>query len=260
MKTEFVSLVSHELRTPLTSIKGYVDLLLEEEIGPLEPAVREPLETVRASTDRLIDLVNNLLDVARIDDGTLEVSRAPTDLRRVIRVAVQAIRPRVEAKGQTLTTDVPNDLPLALVDGDRTTEVLLRLLANAHNYTPPGGSITVTARADGDVLRVEIVDTGVGIAAENQERLFTRFYRVPNRATQEVAGTGLGLAISRSLVQAMGGEIDVRSEAGQGSAFVMTLPVAVEGSEPSIDTTGAASDGHGDVQLLAGSRARHDFD
>ncbi len=226
MKSEFVSLVSHELRTPLTSIKGYVDLLLDGEVGELAEDQVEFLGIVKASADRLVSLVNDLLDISRIESGKIELKRAPEDLTALIRQAASTLRPQIEGKRQDLVLDLPADLPPVLGDADRITQILVNLLSNAHKYTPAGGHIAVRAHAGMQQIQVQVSDTGIGLSPEEQAQLFTRFFRAHNRATQEAGGTGLGLAITRSLVEMHGGQITVESAPGQGSTFSFTLPIA----------------------------------
>jgi PAS domain S-box-containing protein len=244
MKSEFVSLVSHELRTPLTSIKGYVDLLLDGDAGELTEEQQEYLGIIKNNADRLIALINDLLDVSRIESGKIELQRGPLDLARLIHGVADSFRPSIEAKGQHLTLDLEGGhessqegrdstlLPTVLVDADRVTQILTNLLSNAYKYTPAGGSISVRAYTEGDHVRVDVQDTGIGLSTEEQSQIFTRFFRARNRTTQEVGGTGLGLPITRSLVEMHGGKITVSSSPGQGSTFSFTLPVARAQAEP----------------------------
>lgn len=207
MKSEFVALVSHELRTPLTSIKGYVDLLLDGEVGPLEDEQLEFLHVVKNNADRLVSLINDLLDVSRIESGKIELRPEPLHLDRVVRSVVATLHPQMEAKQQQLSLGLPASLPRVLGEADRVTQVLMNLLSNAHKYTPKGGSITVTMRADGTMVHVDVRDTGIGLTTHEQQQLFTKFFRAKNRTTDEVGGTGLGLVITRSIVEMHGGTI-----------------------------------------------------
>jgi PAS domain S-box-containing protein len=231
MQSEFVALVSHELRTPLTSIKGYVDLLLAGDVGELEAEQREFLAVVRHNADRLAALIGDLLDVARIEAGQLALRPTALDIARVIREVAASFRPQVARKRQRLVVRAPGGLPAVWGDSERVTQILTNLVSNAHKYTPEGGQITVVAAAAGDGIRLEVRDTGVGLSPEEQARLFTRFYRAQNRATQEAGGTGLGLAITRALVEAHGGRIAVESSPGRGATFRLTLPTAPAGGE-----------------------------
>jgi two-component system, sensor histidine kinase and response regulator len=249
VKDEFISLVSHELRTPLTSIKGYVDLLLEGEVGELETEQREFLTIVKNNADREVALVNDLLDISRIEAGKVDLLRSAIDLGALIRGAANGLRPQIEAKRQQLSVEVPTSLLPVDADANRVSQILTNLISNAHKYTPSGGSILVSAsQIDGEV-QVDVRDTGVGLTQEEQQHLFQKFYRAKNRATQEVSGTGLGLAITRQLVQLHGGETWVKSVPGEGSTFSFTLPVAVADQLPK---TASTADGrvHAGVKVL----------
>ncbi|MEJ7762224.1 MAG: PAS domain S-box protein [Thermomicrobiales bacterium] len=226
MKTEFVSLVSHELRTPLTSIKGYVDLLMEGEVGPLKDEQREFLSIVVSNAERLVALINDLLDISRIEAGRVELQRVPVDFSRVVSGVLTSLRPQIEAKVQQIKVSVPPNLPPVNGDMDRLIQILTNLVVNAHKYTPAGGTITIGARAKPGMLEVSVADDGIGMTDEEQAQLFTKFFRARNRTTREVGGTGLGLTITRSLVELHGGEIRVTSSPEQGTTFTVSLPVS----------------------------------
>jgi PAS domain S-box-containing protein len=231
MKTEFVALVSHELRTPLTSIKGFADLLLDEpdELGREQ---REFVDIIKANADRLVALINDLLDISRIESGKIELRLTAVDLGRVLQSVARSLQPQLEQKEQRLTVEVAFDVAAVWADADRLTQIFTNLLSNAHKYTPRGGSIALRARHQADQVLIEVTDTGIGMSPEEQAQLYTRFFRAPNRTTQEVAGTGLGLTITRSLVQMHRGKLSVRSAPGEGSTFTVTLPVASSLAEP----------------------------
>lgn len=232
MKTEFVSLVSHELRTPLTSIKGYVDLLLDGDVGEVTEEQAEFLQTVKSNADRLVGLINDLLDVSRIESGKVELHRAPVDLVRLVRSASEALSPQISEKRQELSLDLDVDVLPVLADADRVIQIVTNLVSNAHKYTPAAGRITVRLRSEPGAVRIEIQDDGIGLAPEEQAQLFTKFFRANNRTTQEVGGTGLGLTITRSLVEMHGGEISVTSAPGEGSTFAFTLPTTTGARPP----------------------------
>jgi len=229
-KSAFVTLVSHELKTPLTSMMGYTALLLEGQGGPLAQRQREWLGVIRDNADRLVTLIDDLLDMARIEAGKIELQRTPLDLVPLIQEVARVLRPQLEGKGQWLTLDLAKALPAVVGDADRVRQILTNLLSNALKYTPPGGRITITARRDAGCVRVAVQDTGIGLAPEDQAQLFTPFFRAQNDATQGVGGTGLGLAITQALVELHGGAITVTSVPGQGSTFSFTLP-APQGPE-----------------------------
>lgn len=225
LKDEFVSHVSHELRTPLTSIKGYSDLLLSGEVGNLSDEQREFLEIIKQNADREVALVNDLLDLSRIEAGKVELTRAPLDLCALLEGTSVSFRPQLAAKQQALTTDLPPVLPSILGDINRLAQVFTNLLSNAHKYTPHGGRITIAATVADDRVRVTVTDSGIGMSVAEQEQLFTSFFRAKNRTTSEVGGTGLGLAITKSLVELHGGAISVTSAPDTGSCFTVDLPV-----------------------------------
>ncbi len=227
-KNEFISLVSHELRTPLTSIKGYVDLLLDGEVGDLEPEQHEFLEIVGSNAERLVGLINDLLDISRIEAGRIELNLAPVALGPLLDRILTSFRPQLDDKRQQVSLTVAPDLPPVLADEDRLTQVFANLLSNAHKYTPAGGRIDVSVRADERAVTVDIVDSGIGMSDDELASLFTRFFRARNRTTQEVGGTGLGLSITRSLVELHHGTITVTSEPGKGSTFSVTIHRAVD--------------------------------
>jgi signal transduction histidine kinase len=222
LKTEFVSIVSHELRTPLTSIQGYADLLLEDE--RIVGEERESLTIVRKNADRLLGLINDLLDLSRIEAGRVDLHRTSLDLTRLISEVARSLRPLIEAKQQQLRLDLGDALPVVWADQDRVTQILTNLISNAHKYTLVEGSITVAARRDDGFVRVDVSDTGVGLSPEDQAQLFTKFFRAHDRSPQAGGGTGLGLVITRLLVELHGGRITVSSAPGQGSTFSFSLP------------------------------------
>jgi signal transduction histidine kinase/putative methionine-R-sulfoxide reductase with GAF domain len=238
-KTDFVTLVSHELRTPLTSMTGFIALLLEGQGGPLRKRQREWLEMIGDNAARLVTLIDDLLDMARIEVGKIELKRTPLDLAPLIREVASALRPQLARKGQWLTFDLAHALPAILGDADRIRQILTNLLSNAMKYTAPGGRITITACGDTNHVQIAVRDTGIGLSSEDQEQLFTPFFRAQHDAIQEIGGTGLGLAITRVLVELHGGAITVTSAPGQGSTFSFTLPAL---QEPAGTAAGTAPD------------------
>ncbi|HWH93504.1 MAG TPA: ATP-binding protein [Baekduia sp.] len=223
LKSEFVATASHELRSPLTSIKGFVELLRAGE--GLDERRREFLDIVLVSTNRLVDLVNDLLDVARLEAGGVEVHRRPVEVSEVLEEVITLLRGRMEAKHQHVNVDVAADTPRVLADATRLRQMLTNLVTNAHLYTDEGG--TVTLRAGGLAaggVRIEISDTGRGMSAAELEHVFERFSR--GSGSTGTPGTGLGLSIVKSLVDLHGGTIDVASTPGDGTTFALTLPAA----------------------------------
>lgn len=222
-KTEFVSTVSHELRTPLTSIKGYTDLLLAEAMGSLTEGQKQFMGIIRNNADRLTALINDLLDISRIESGRIKLDLQPLQIQDVVQDVVESLGTHVEAKRLTLRVEVPEHLPLVQGDRDRLTQVLTNLVSNAQRYTPEGEVAIVVSHMPG-ILRVDVSDTGIGIAPEDQGKIWDRFFRANHPVVEEAGGTGLGLSIVRMFVEMHGGRIWVDSELGKGSTFTFILP------------------------------------
>ena len=184
------------------------------------------LAIVRGNTDRLITLINDLLDVSRIEAGKVDLQMDRLDVAELVRTVATALRLQIEAKKQTLVLELDRGPIDVCADRDRLVQVLSNLVSNAHKYTPTGGRIVVTASIDIGRARVDVRDSGIGMTSEEQAKLFTKFFRATNRATNEVGGTGLGLVITRSLVEMHGGEMRVASAPGVGSTFSFLLPAA----------------------------------
>ncbi|MBL8058060.1 MAG: PAS domain-containing protein, partial [Anaerolineales bacterium] len=236
LKSEFVTMVSHELRTPITPIKGYADMLLMGAAGQLAPLQSKFIEVIKNNADRLNLLVNDLLDISRIEAGRVEVRLQTINLNEIISSVLDTLRVRSDESGKamTLTAEVAADLPAVRGDYNRVTQVIGNLAENAFNYTPPGGTVTLQARpeAAGREVVVEISDTGVGIPAEAQPRLFDRFFRGEDALVMATSGTGLGLSIAKELMEMQGGRIWLeRSAPGQGSTFAIALPTALVEAE-----------------------------
>ncbi|MDA8064358.1 MAG: ATP-binding protein [Thermaerobacter sp.] len=224
MRRDFVANVSHELQTPLTSLQGFAETLLDER--GIKPADRRRfLEIIRAEAGRLARLIDDLLDLSRIESGSLELKRRRVDLARVVRQAADSRGRAVAEAGLTMELDLAPDL-FAFADPDRVVQVLTNLLTNAVKYTPSGGSVRITTAGGAREVRVQVADTGVGIPEADLPRIFERFYRVDKGRSRVSGGTGLGLAIAKHLVEVQGGRIEVQSEVGRGSTFSFTLPRA----------------------------------
>jgi len=223
MKDEFVLTASHELRSPLTSVQGFAELLMLER-ERLSPKQVETVEIILDNTRHLVRLLNDLLDLARSDAGRLTIRPAPTDPAALVKDAVRTIRGQTEASDQQLVAEIEPGLPELLVDPDRIRQVLVNLLANAHEYCPEGASIRVEVKRVGADVEIRVKDDGPGIPPEQLEHIFERFTRGDAGLTQRVGGTGLGLAISKSLVELHGGTIGAESAPGEGSDFHLRLP------------------------------------
>jgi signal transduction histidine kinase/HAMP domain-containing protein len=221
-KSDLVATVSHELKTPLTSVRLALHLLLEETVGPLTPKQVELLLDARDNAERLLARVNNLLDLTRFERGREQLNIQPEAPADLLRTAADAIRPRAQDKGITLTVQAPADLPPVAVDPLRLGHALGNLLDNALTYTDRGGRIELSAAAvDGDIT-LTVADTGVGIPPEHLPHVFERFYRIPGHSRH--GGTGLGLALVREIVTAHGGSVTCESQPGAGAVFHVTLP------------------------------------
>lgn len=225
-KSDFVSTVSHELRTPMTAVKGYVDLLLMGTTGPLNEMQTHFLNVVKANSDRLASLVNDLLDISRIETGKIVLDLQPVDMKDLVEQVVLTMTPKAEEKGLHIDYVLPPVLPRAYGDPARLTQILTNLVGNAYKYTPPGGEVSIHAYVVNGMFHVAVADTGIGVSSEDQRKIFERFYRVDDPLVQDVAGTGLGLAITLSLIHELGGNILVESELGEGSIFTFTIPLA----------------------------------
>ena len=227
MKIDFVSMAAHELRTPLTAIRGYA-ALIQEAIGiKVNRDVNEYTHRLVISTENLSNLIDNLLQVSRIERGTFKIEAIPIDLVDLIEGVIENFKEQAVSKNQNLIFEKPSaDLSKVLADKFRIIQVLQNLIGNALNYTPPGGEITVHIDKREDFLSVSITDTGIGIPAEALPKLFTKFFRVSGSLEQGSKGTGLGLFIAKSIISMHKGTIDVKSELGSGSTFTFSLPIA----------------------------------
>ena len=223
---DFVATVSHELRTPLTSIAGYVEMLLDGDAGPLADTQTAMLRVVESGTRRLLSLVEDLLTVSRMRAGTFALHRRPLDVRALLDGALEAQRPAVAARRHRLDVDLAVGGAVLLGDADRLGQVIANLLDNAVKFTPDGGRVGLRAALDGDELRIDVADTGIGVPPADQARLFERFFRSSNAAEQSVQGSGLGLSIVKRIVELHGGTVGVESTEGAGSCFTVTLPLA----------------------------------
>lgn len=229
MKSEFVSNVSHELRSPLTGIKAYVEALLNQ-VGPDEHETqREFLTVVDRETDRLTALINDLLDISRIESGRFDLKLKPVPLSDIIQPVLKELEPRTVK--HRMVVDIPSDLPTLPADRDKMIQVFLNLLDNAVKFSPEGGEISIKARPVGKMVKCDISDQGLGIAKKDIPHVFEKFYRVDNSDTYEIPGTGLGLPIVKHIVESHNGKISVRSKPGKGSVFTVHVPFENGGAE-----------------------------
>ncbi len=227
-KTEFISAVSHELRTPLTSIKGYASILMTGKIGEVPAAVKERLAKINSHSDNLVELINNLLDIARIESGKVEMKFALHGVRPVVDNVVDLLSPQITGKNIQLNINIPPAVKEFYVDVSQAERIFINLINNAIKFTPKKGTITVSAssRQGGDIITFAVSDTGIGIAEDDLKKLFDEFYRVENEINQSVKGTGLGLTLAKNIVEAHRGKIWVNSQPGVGTTFTFTLPAS----------------------------------
>jgi signal transduction histidine kinase len=227
LKSDFVASVSHELRTPLTAIKGAIDLLLRELAGPLNEKQTHYLARVRSNTHRLAGLINDVLDLSKIEEGKIELRAGPVSLGGLVHEVVETLKPIAAENEMILQGAISESSLLVWADRDKVTQVLTNLIGNAVKFTPAGGRVVVSARPDGgEWIRVSVIDDGPGISPEEKDRIFDKFYQVAQVGEAKPKGTGLGLAISKALIELHGGKIWVESQLSRGSIFNFTLPVA----------------------------------
>jgi signal transduction histidine kinase len=234
-KTQFLNLASHELRSPLGVINGYLSMLEQGSLGPLQEPGLRAVEVLKAKTAELNVLVAQMLDAARLEDGRLALKRDRVDLRDIAAEAMQAVRP-LAGPDHVLTLETPPVPVTVMGDADRIKTIVSNLLENAIKYSPKGGRIQCRVSIEDRVAAtLRVVDGGVGIAREDLPRLFNRFERIEHRETSHVGGTGLGLYLSRELARQHGGDIHVESRPHSGSTFTLTLPfvpAATDVAEP----------------------------
>jgi len=224
MKSDFVSAVSHELRTPMTSIKGYASILMAGKLGEIPEAVKDRLDKINKHSDNLVKLINDLLDISRIESGRVEMKFEFESLQQIIEAAADLLAPQLKDKKISLEIDVPKDLKPVFVDSSQIERVFVNLTNNAIKFTPSGGKITIGATDIGEFIQLDVSDTGIGIAEKDLERIFEEFYRVDNPVNQNVQGTGLGLSLVKRIIEAHRGNIWVKSKLNSGTTFSFTLP------------------------------------
>jgi signal transduction histidine kinase/putative methionine-R-sulfoxide reductase with GAF domain len=241
LKTEFIGTVSHELRTPMTSIKGFTQLLTMGNLGPVNETQKEFLNIIQSNAERMIAIINDLLDITKIETGSVELEIRPIHVAETLSKVLLDLQAKVHERQQTLTLSLPAGLPLVRADAHRFNQILFNLVSNAVKYTPRGGSITIEAREvsaeavpederdglrPGRYIQIDVRDTGVGIAPDDVPRIWERFYRTENPLKVEAGGTGLGLSLVKPLVRLLGGRIWVESQINVGSTFSFVLPAA----------------------------------
>ncbi len=256
LKDEFLASMSHELRTPLNAILGLSEGLQEQIFGELSERQQQAIATIYSSSQHLLSLINDILDLAKVESGKMQLERSLVDIHYLCDSSLIFIRQQAIRKQIQLHLSIPDDLPAIAIDERRIRQVLINLLNNAVKFTPDGGRVELSVTAIGAadrkaVLCFTVSDTGIGIAAEQQDQLFKPFVQLDSRLNREYAGTGLGLALVRQLTELHGGTVSLVSELGQGSQFTVRLPYVTQ-----VQTTAIAPD----AQLNASSRMTHSID
>ncbi|MBN2119483.1 MAG: hypothetical protein JW734_00325 [Candidatus Omnitrophica bacterium] len=223
LKSQFVSAVSHELRTPLTSIKGYASLLVQEKFGKLPSDIKVRLERINQQSDSLVSMINDLLDIARIESGRMKIDIQKVDIVELAKRVGDLLFPQMQEKNIHLKLECPESLA---IDADKKLieRVLINLLNNAVKFTPQDKAITIAVGEEKDYVKVSVKDEGIGISQEDLGNVFREFYKVDNPVNKELKGTGLGLSLAKNIVKAHKGDIWAESALGEGANFIFTLP------------------------------------
>lgn len=226
-KSDFISAVSHELRTPLTSIKGYASIIASGKLGQLPEAAKQRIIKINTHSDSLTALINNLLDISRIESGRVEMKLEPVKIKHMADGLADMLAPPMKDKEIEFVVAVPENLPPGKADKIQLERVFINLIGNAIKFTPKGGRITIEAKMlNNEMLQISVSDTGYGIAEKDIAKIFEEFYRVDNEVNQNVKGTGLGLSLVKYIVEAHKGKLSVTSQLTKGSTFTFTLPRA----------------------------------
>ncbi len=225
LKTSFLNVTSHELRTPMTSIKGYVQMLLNQNLGGISDEQKQGLDVILRNTNRLDSLIQDILDVSRLESGTLKFIPKKTDVDTLVGQTVETMQASADRKEITINADIEKDVPGLMVDELRIKQVMTNLLNNAIKFSPDGTIINVKARKEKNDILFEVQDFGRGIPKDKQDKVFETFYQVDSGEDRKFGGAGLGLAVSKGIVVSHGGRIWVESREGKGSTFSFTLPL-----------------------------------
>lgn len=227
LKQSFLASVSHELRTPLVAIEKSVSLLLSKTTGPITEAQQQFLDISERNLKRLSRLINDLLDLSKLEAGKLDIARASVSVGEVIDEAAASFETWAKTKNITIDKKIDKDLPQVSADRDRLMQVMVNLIGNALKFTPGGGSIFLAASSDSakNVVQVSVADTGIGIDKDKLGKIFSKFYQVGERVSSDISGTGIGLSIAKEIVELHGGKIWAESEKDQGAKFIFTLPL-----------------------------------
>ena len=225
-KSDFISSVSHELRTPLTSIKGYAAILLAGKLGSVPDEIRNRLEKINRHSDELVHMVNDLLDISRIESGKVNMNMESLELKYIADKVADLLSEQLKTKNITFSTNIPEDCEKILADRSQIERVFINLVGNALKFTPEKGEISINAHRSGRIIQIDVTDTGFGIPEDAQEKIFEEFFRVENTINQEVKGTGLGLTLVKHIIEAHQGRIWVKSKLSEGSTFSFILNAA----------------------------------
>jgi signal transduction histidine kinase len=225
VKSDFLATVSHELRTPLTSIAGYIEILRDQDAGPLTQSQARMLETVDRNTARLRHLIEDVLTLSKIESGAFKTMMQPVSLAGVVVADVTTLQPTAAAKGLTFTWLDPDHGLVVNGDPGQLDRLVMNLLTNAVKFTPEGGSVGVSVECEGTMAVLRVTDTGIGIPASEQKELFNRFFRASNAVELSIPGSGLGLAIVRTIVANHHGELEVTSHESKGTTVTVRIPL-----------------------------------
>ena len=222
-KSDFISSVSHEIRTPLTSIKGYAAILLANKLGTLPEEIQVRLEKINRHSDELVHMVNDLLDISRIESGKMEIRKETLSLKAITDKIADLFSEQFKTKNISFSSSLPDDCQEIFADRGQIERVFINLVGNALKFTPENGKISIAANCANKIVQIDVKDTGFGIPLDAQESIFEEFFRVDNTINQEVKGTGLGLTLVKHIIEAHQGKIWVKSKVGEGSTFSFTL-------------------------------------
>lgn len=227
MEREFLSMVSHELKTPLTPINGYITLFLNEQFGPLTPEYKKAARLIQQEGKHLLGLIDSVLDVTRIETARMgELDKEPLSVRFLINDVLEVMAPQFKEREMTVEAALPENFPTVQADAVKLRRVITNLLGNAVKFTPQKGGVKITGEEVSGQVLIRVVDSGLGIAKENLEKVFEKFYQVDNTYTRTAGGLGLGLTIAREIIEAHGGKMWAESDGlGKGSRFCFTLPI-----------------------------------
>ena len=228
-KSEFLANMSHELRTPLNTVIGFSELLLDKIPGKINQKQKQCLDDISASSEQLLGLINDVLDLSKVEAGELELQQKTFALNKLIESLTRTMTPILVPRKQSLDLEIEKGLPPIHADKTKIRQVFLNLLSNSTEFTPDGGNLKIKAIGKDSWCQVSVIDNGIGMKQEEQKRIFEPFYQLDNPISRERSGTGLGLTIAKQIVEKHGGRIWVESECGKGSSFTFTLPLATSG-------------------------------